>query len=341
MNPTNTGFLSGWVSDPVRVAEVIAERDARGDAVMSSTFITSTAAQLPGTWERLKSRGITGVFLRDRERTLLGEYRRPHLQRAGTCVSRGMARGVQTSLDVSIADRCQLLEPVEISFAPIYTMARHEFGNDRCGRGDGAILADAARAVHDYGVATTDLFRGQSEDSIERLAVRFGAPGVGTPQDWLSAAKGHVSVTFWPETLDLVFDCIAAGFAVPYAHSFVTGSPNQRGLSDLGIFGPHCRCFVGVFQDENGDTQLESSESWGRFPAGPPTDADQTMPISRIPRITLRFAGGEKLLAPGDVGVNAKRFWSEIQSGGEAWAVGAPSFHANSIIDLLGKDQVA
>jgi hypothetical protein len=217
-------------------------------------------------------------------------------------------------------------------------MARHEFGHDRCGSGDGAIVADAAKAVHDHGVATTSLFKGETEDSVEQQAVRYGAPGVGTPQTWLNAAKGHTCITFWPESLDLLFDCIAAGYAVPYAHSYVTGMPNSDGISDIGSFGPHCRCFVGLFVDEHGNTQLESSESWGRFPAGQPTNADQTMPVEQIPRVNLRYAGGERLLAPGDVGVNAQRFWAEIQSGGEAWAVGAPRFQANGVAELVRKE---
>jgi hypothetical protein len=328
-------FVSGWISDPQRVSDVIAERDAQGDAVMSSTFAARHANDLPGTWERMKARGVTGVFLRDRERSIVGHYRRPFLQRAGTCVSRGLCRGIQVSLDVAIADHFDLLQPVEVSFAPIYSMARHEFGHDRCGHGDGAILADAARAVHDHGVATTTLFSGMREDDVERLAVRHAAPGVGTPGNWLLAAKGHTCITFWPESLLLLFDCIAAGYAVPYAHNYITGSPNSKGISDLGSQGAHCRCFVGVFLDENGETQLESAESWGRFPAGQPTDSDQTMPVEQIPQIVLRYAGGEKRLAPGDVGVSARRFWEQIQAGGEAWAVGPPRFDATSVTQLV------
>lgn len=335
MSDLPASFVSGWISDPCRVADVISERSQRGDAVMGAAFTARHANELPGTWERMKSNGITGIFLRDRELHLGGHYRRPYLQRHGTCVSRGMARGVQTSLDVAIVDHCEMLQPIEVSFAPIYTLARHECGHDRCGRGDGAILADAARAVHDFGVATTQLFAGQSEDAVEQQAIRFAAPGVGTPPGWLQAAKGHTCITFWPESLTLLFDCLAAGYAVPYAHSYVTGSPNASGISGLGGFGPHCRCFVGVFVDEHGETQLESSESWGRFPAGQPVDADQTMAVDQIPCVTLRYAGGERKLAPGDVGVDARRFWSEIQSGGEAWAVGAPAFPAQSISEML------
>ena len=86
--PTN--FVSGWICDPQRVTDVISARRSRGDAVMSSTFTARHANELPGTWERAKVRGVTGVFMRDREQSLLGHYRRPFLQRAGTCVSRGM-----------------------------------------------------------------------------------------------------------------------------------------------------------------------------------------------------------------------------------------------------------
>ena len=335
------GFVSGWISDPQRVQASIAARGARGDAVTGAAFCTQHAQELPGTWERLKAHGCTGVFLRDREVKLRGKHRRPMLQRVGTCVSRGTCRGVQVSLDVAIADNVALLKSVDVTFAPIYTLARHEVGHDRCGHGDGAILADAMQAIHDYGVATMDLFPGMTEDQVEKLAVQYAAPGIGTPRDWRLACQGHTCTTFWPESLELLFDCIAAGYAVPYAHSYITGSPNSKGISDLGSFGPHCRCFVGVFLDENGETQLESSESWGRFPAGQPTNADQTMPVEEIPCINLHFAGGVRKLAPGDVGVNAKRFWSQIKSGGEAWAVGPPRFDASGIADLMRKEQVA
>ena len=333
----------GWVDNPQAVHELIQERSERGDAVMGATFTAKHDNQLPGTWERMKARGLRGVFLRDRELIATGKgnakgtYRRPFLQRSGTCVARGMCRGVQVSLDVSIVDNSQLLLPVEISFAPIYTLARHEVGKDRCGYDDGAILADAARAVHDYGVATTAaILAGNSEDFIEKQAVKYAAPGVGTPMDWITATRGHTCQTFWPETLDLLFDCLAAGYAVPYAMNYITGQPNKNGISGLGSWGPHCRCFTGVFVDEHGETQLESSESWGRFPADRPMDIDQTCPIDQIPRITLRYADGiEKKLAPGSVGVDAKAFWGQIHSGGEAWAVSAPKFESQSIAEIL------
>ena len=327
-------FVSGYIHDLHRIQESIAARVAAGQNVMSSSFAAANAPQLPGTWKRLVASGCTGVFLRDREKRLLGHYRRPMFQHSGTCVRRGMARGVQTSLDFSIVETVSLMRPVTISFAPIYSMARHEIGRDRCGSGDGAILADAARAVHDLGVTTDELFAGMSEDDVERMAVRYAAPGVGSPANWLAAAKGHTCATFWPETLDWIFDCLAAGYAVPYAHGYVTAKPNSKGISDLGTYGPHCRCFVGVFLDENGETQLESSESWGRFPAGDPQVEDSTMPVDQIPCVELHYAGGVRKLAPGDVGVNAKRWWAQIQSGGEAWGVGVPRFDADSIAQL-------
>jgi len=327
-----TNFVSGWVSDPARVTESIQSRLAAGHAATTSVFCARQAPTLEGTWQRLQREGIKGVFLRDREKKVTGNYRRPFLQASGTCVSRGMARGVQTSLDYSIADAASLLQAVEVAWAPIYSMARHEIGRDRCGYGDGAILADAARAVHELGVATSDLFRGMDELSIEKLAVQRAAPGVGTPQDWMRAAAGFTCETFWAETFELLCDCLAAGYAVPYAHGYVTGMPDARGMSDLGSYGPHCRCFTGVFLDENGETQLESSESWGEFPAGQPSLNDRTMPIDQMPRITLKYAGGVHVLAPGSVGVRARRFWNEIRNGGEAWAVGAPKYVAKTVV---------
>jgi hypothetical protein len=325
------GFISGWRSEPNYVRDQIAEREAAGHLVTSAAFCASKP-NLAGTWKAMKAAGCTGIFLRDFEpRLLSGNYRRPCFQKFGTCTSRGMFRGCQTSLDASILASVSLMKPVNLTFAPIYSLSRVEVGKNRCGSGDGAILADSARAVHDYGVATNDLFPGTSEDDIEKMAVKFAAPGAKTPSSWIAACKGHTCTTFWPDTLDMIFDCIASRYAVPYANGYITAKPNSNGLSRLGSQGGHARCFVGVYVDENGEDQLESSESWGRYPAGDPHVEDSTMPIGDMPRITIRYAGGTHELAPGDVGVDAKQFWQAIQDGGEAWAVSAPNYEADSV----------
>lgn len=337
MSDLPIGFATGWISDPARVQDSILERAQRGDAVTGATFVSRHKNELPGTWARMKAAGHRGVFLRDQElKQNGGKYRRPYYQKYGTCVARGVARAVQVSLDAAI-NLGTLLKPAEISFAPIYSLARHEVGKDRCGSGDGAILADAMRAIHDYGVATNQLFPGTSEDDQERIAVKYAAPGIGTPSSWISACQDHTCVTFWPETLGLLMDCIAAGYAVPYANNKITGRPNKFGISQPGSWGPHCRAFVGVFIDENGVDQLESAESWSAFPAAAPDQKYSTCPVEEIPRIKLRYAGGEKDLAPGDVGVNAQDFWNEIRSGGEAWATGAPSFIPTGVAELTRK----
>ena len=328
-----TGFVSGWVSDPHYVEDVVSMRTARGDAVSCLAFQDRYHDQLQGGWSRAKARGVTGIFLRDKEVIVNGYYRRPYLQRAGTCVARGTDRGVQTSMDVACASG-RVLKTVECTFAPVYSLARVEVGRSRLGYGDGAILADAMTAIHDYGVATTDLFKGMTEDQIEQLAVKYATPGQMTPQEWIDACSGHTCRTFSIETLDWLFDVITAGYAVPYASGYITGDPNDSGISNLGSAGGHCRCFTGVFVDEHGQEQLESSESWGAFPARQPQATDQTCPVRDLPRITLKYAGGTKQLAPGSVGVNAKQFWSAIQDGGEAWGVSAPLYVPTSLQDI-------
>lgn len=331
-------FATGWVSDPGHVKDVIDMRLQRGDNVYASSFADKQKPELRGAWRRLVDKKITGVFLRDREKIVNKGYRRPQFQRSGTCVAQAVMRGCQTSLYVEIADNKTLYLPADLSFAPIYSLARHEIGKDRVGYGDGAILGDAMLAIHDIGVATNDgLFPGLTQVQIEQLAVKYATPGKGTPQEWIKACKGHTCITFWIETLEFIFDCIASGYAVPYAHNYVTsGRVNKYGISDLGDFGPHARCFTGVFLDVNGETQLESSESWGSFPAaGGPKANDDTIPVDDMPTIRLEFAGGIRQLAPGNVGVNAKRFWSQIQSGGEAWAASAPKYPQLSLVDAV------
>lgn len=333
------GFVQGYVRDVIRLQECIAERHARGDLVMASQV-----NGIQGSWQKLKDSitvGPKAIFLRDAEVPILGRHRRPYLQRSGTCVSRGMARGLQVSLDWLIAFIGSTMIPVELSFAAIYSLARHEVGRDRCGSGDGAMLCDAAKAVHDYGVMTTQIFTGISEDKVEQQAVHFAAPGVGTPAAWIAASKGHTAKTFSPDSLMWIFDCLATGYGVPYASGWVTGQPNAKGVSRLGSAGGHCRCFTGAYTDDQGIDRLISSESWGRFPAGQPQDQDQTMDVNDMPCVTVMTSAGPVKLAPGDVGVDAKQFWDAIESSGEAWAVGAPNFQGTELADLTGKPVAA
>jgi hypothetical protein len=326
---------SGCILDPARADEVLAIRMERGDAVMASAFAAASRPDLTGYWERLKKTGVKGVFLRDAEpRLLKGLHRRPFLQKRGTCVSRGGCRAAQTSLDYDIAMRYGLSVATELSFAQLYSDARH-LGGDRF-KSDGAITANVAWTLHDYGVAPqSPLFSGMTEDEQEQLAVKYAAPGVKTPPEWRAAAKGHTAATFLPDSLPSVFDCIAAGYASVYAMSRITAMPDANGVSRPGKTGAHCRYFSSVFVDENGDDQLGSTESWGRFPAGDAHSEDQTMPVEKIPRITLRYAGGVRKLAPGEVGVNAKQFYELIRTGGEVWAIGVTrAFTTNAIADL-------
>lgn len=329
-------FVPGFIYDPVRAADVTAERIAKGQLVFASQ-----QNQLAGSCQRLRDSGVTFFSMRDAEVTLLGRHRRPFLQKRGTCVSRGFARGLQCSLDYAIARLGKLLIACEVSFAPIYSMARIDIGRGRCGYGDGAILADAAQAVQELGCATIDLFKGLTEDQVEQLACKYAAPGMGTPREWLEASKLHTADTFAPETIELLFDCIAAGYAVPYGNGYVTAMPDQNGLSRLGSSGAHCRCFTGFYVDKFGNLQLISSESWGRYPAGQPQQTDQTIDVSQIPCIIVQTIAGPRVLAPGDVGVDARQFFSACQNGGEMWAVGAPRFEGDSIADLLKTQNAA
>lgn len=336
-------FVPGFVYDKPRMLQVMSDRMARGDKVFASSYADANPReQLPGAWSRMKAAGVTFFSLHEFSKKLRGQYLRPYFQKSGTCVSRGITRAGQLSLDYAIQKRSLMLKPVELSFAPIYVAARHEIGKDRCGYGDGAILSDAAQAVHDLGMATSELFAGTNEDQQEQLAVKYAAPGVGLPGSWRTAMAGHTAVTFAPDTLDLIYDCICSGYGVAYASGTITGSPNTKGISSVGSPGGHCRMFSGVFVDDNGDTQLESTESWSCFPAAPPNQKYSTCPIDEIPRITLHYANGQlRQLAPGCVGVNAKAFWNQIQSSGEAWAIGVMKYEADTVAGTDAKSLVA
>lgn len=324
-------FCSGWVDDKPRVEEVMQYRLARGDHAYASSYGANVNNQLPGAWKRMKLAGCIGIFLRDSELIVCGgKHRRPYFQRAGTCTSRAIRNAGQASTDFAIADKFGLIKPVTLNFAPIYTIGRHEVGKDRCGRGDGAILADTALAAHDYGFATDDLFNGLSEVQQEQQAVRFAAPGVGTPQAWIDACKGHTADTFVPDSFDLVFDCLCSGFGIGYAHGYITGNKDRNGYYGVGSAGAHARALTGIIVDENGDDQWVGTESWSSFPAAPPDDKYSTCDVDLIPVITIRYAGGEKKLAPGEVPLRSKEMWNEIQRSGEIVAIGPARYAASA-----------
>jgi hypothetical protein len=316
----------GCILNPARTAEIIQERTERGDAVMSSVYCATVQPSLAGYWALLKSQGVTGVFLRDAELVVLGgKHRRPFFQKRGTCVARGFCRGAQSSLDFDIAYRFGLSSPVDLAFAQIYSDARH-LGGDVIS-GDGAIPAEAAKKLFDLGVAPASLFAGMSEDEQEIEAVKFAAQRMKTPDAWRQAAAPHTVDTFWPETMPSISDCLAAGYAVPYAGNYVTGMPDKNGLADIGSYGSHQRYLSGVYVDYNGNDQWVSCESWGSFPARQPHTEDSTMPVEEMPCVSIRYVNNKgeqiiKQLAPGETGINAKKFYDMVRQGGEAWAVG-------------------
>ena len=258
------------------------------------------------------------------------------------CVSRGVARAAQASLDWEIIKKGALLQAAEIAFAPIYSLARHEFGQDRVGYGDGAILSDAVEAIHNLGYASTDLFAGMTEVQQEQLAVKYATPGVGTPAAWQAACKGHAAKTMSPDSLELLFDGIAAGYGAAYACNYITGdTANSDGMYRLGSPGGHCRCFVGLAVDHNGNTQLEGLESWSAYPASNPDNKYSTCDVSEIPCCTFNGARERFTLAPGSCILDSNQFWNEIQRSGEVWLIGAPSFDPDSMSDLTKPPAVA
>lgn len=332
------GFIPGFVYDPVRIQEVKAERVARGDLIMAS----QQAISIQGSFQRLKAAGVTRWSLRDWEIPLLGKHRRPFFQKRGSCIARGVRNAGQASLDVAIAKHAAFLSPAEVAFAPIYTLARHEYGKDRCGYGDGAILSCAASAVHEAGLSTSQLFQGMSEDAQELQAVKYGAPGVGTPAAWIAACKTHTAATYEPDTLELALDCLSSDIALAYACGYVTGNqPDKNGLYRLGSQGGHCRAFTGWVIGPDGRVQLESTESWSAYPAASPNQQYTTCAVEQIPCCKFQTADSQIILAPGDCIVDAAQFWSAIQNGGECWAVAAPQFVPGSMVDISAAPVVA
>ncbi len=343
-------FATGWVKDPVAVKANFDVWRAKGMPVTASDYATLHKPDLKGYWKALKALGVTGVFLSDASETILGKPRRPFLQEHGTCVDRGCTAGVQLSLDYAIANKIIVARPVTIQFGTFYVGSRVDIGHNQLGNQEGAILGQAMTCYHDIGcMEKKDVgqwkFLTDKETAIENEVVRLSTKGL--PDEWKKEMKGHGGSVFYCEELERIFDCVAAGFGCPYAFDYVTGNPNKAGLSSLGSYGPHCRCFSGVYVDADGNDQLVSKESWGRFPAGQPMTNDRTMDTASMPRITILMSNAKgqispRILAPGEVGVNAKKFAAGIYDDGEVYAVGYPNgFQPEGLAALINEKPLA
>lgn len=265
-------------------------------ATGESVFFGNSLTEYNGHWRRLKSRGVTGVFLW--EHYELYRPLRPHFQREGTCVARGFHRAVEMSYYSALSRGTQFGLPLEVAWEPSYPGSRNYIGGGKL-RGAGSVGSWAAEWFSGTRGFGGFCLRGRygsfdiSRDN-EQAAVEFGKPGRKLPQELLDACKKHTCVVKRVRNNDEIADAIASEHGVARCWSTLFGNRDSKGFSAPASNGAHCQAVIGVFVDENGEDGFVELQSWGdNNPRGPQE---------------LVFAGGKIQLPPGCYGVRGKHY---------------------------------
>ena len=314
-------FGGGWVENERAVAEAC-EYLARSGA---GPVYSDSEPQLKGHWERLKSRGVKGMFLWQWEREFFGKLLPADAQYAppdeGTCVGRGTYRAIQDTLGTALSLGLIVGRPVLIAYEPIYAGSRVESGRGAI-QGGGSNGGWAAQFVHRYGVIERKQYGSiDLSKSREDLASRWGRMGV--PQELKAESANHIvpSAFYTPDTSSLA-DCLAAGYAGTCCSRWAFGGRDQNGESRYSGPTAHCEEWCGVYVRQDGSTGFVRRNSHGdNVPGGP-----------RV----LGYAGGSVELPWGGYGVSEQDAAGAMATG-ENWTFGVVGgFRPNGVSDMLG-----
>lgn len=298
--------MLGWEYKPKEIEAVCLALEEQGEVV---SFAGGNA--------NLKDYGVgKNAYLWDAERNIFGKDLGAMSQKAGVCVSCGTARAATDSYWTALDRGLLIGEPKKIAAAPIYGGSRIQIGGGRLGNGQGSVGGWAAQWVHDYGLLPEGKV-GQYDLTglAENLALQWGKPGVGVPQDLIAESitgvKCHKCDT--PEELR---DCVAAGFGATLCCSLLWQLPYQSPLNkrDENGFcaiidrGNHCQSVRGVFHTKSGELAFLIQQSWGNsMPSGP--------------SIIFDCDGLEVELPPGVFAITNDDMKKAIKAGGEIWSI--------------------
>lgn len=267
----------------------LASDEAIAQATGESPLWRDSAVQWKGSWQRLKEKGVTLVFLLDAYQKAFGKFE-PYWQKFGTCVGRGANTAAKCSLASAVLRGVNIGRTPDLSYELIYIMSRLLPGKGRL-RGDGSVGAWAAEVQSLYGMAERGVYGGFdfSQDN-ERLAVSMAEPNDRVPAALLDACKGHTFSTKRLEGNNAIADSIASNLGVYRCWNTLFGNRDANGMARPASTGAHCQAVVGVFVQPNGRTGFIEAQSWGpNMPKGP---------------LTLKHAGGVLQLPPGCYGVD-------------------------------------
>ncbi len=287
----------GWHNDPERV-----------DAV-AKTLVEPRFSQTPA-YRAFRGGPEGTVLLSDFAKKVHGGQHIPTLDQGdiGSCVGNGTENACHYLIDRQnfelMTARKAFTPCSELVTEAIYGLARHEIGHDAI-RGDGAVTAEAGKAVQVYGVIPRGVY---GKYDLSKYSVplcrswgKTGLPDVLEPIAKLSPIHG---VTL-ARTADEVAKAIRQGYSVACGSEVGFGSrgPYKRDkdgfLKANGKWG-HCMAVIGVRAgDRPGFLFLNS---WGTDWVSGPTGIDDTGKPFDIPAgsFWVDYKTADRMFGEGD-----------------------------------------
>jgi hypothetical protein len=252
-------YVPGWVDDKQAVDDIVA---TCVDADISSTPIGSTPIEeLPAS-----------VYLWDLARKATGALLPPRNQgKVGSCVAFGTARAIEYTMCAEIVAG-ESEQYIPLATEPIYGGARVEVGGGSI-RGDGAIGANAAAWVRDWGVLGREEYLGiDLREYSESRCREYGSKGV--PLELEGIAKIHpvravTRVRTWVDAKKALSN--GYGIALCSSQGF-TMTRDANGIAMAAGTWQHCMCLCG-YTTMTGREYGRIDNSWGASshtgPVGP------------------------------------------------------------------------
>lgn len=247
---------------------------ASDEAVAAATGVShlwqDSAAKFRGRWEELKSKGVTSIILWPAYESQSKKRLKPHLQKRGTCVSRGFEMACRMSYNSALKNRVRLGGAIaDFPYEIIYGGSRNYPGKGRI-NGDGSVGAWAAEWLSLYGLPERGKYSIDLSFDDEMLAVSLGNSGRKIPQDVLDAAAKHTWATHRTTDCDHIADALASEFGVARCWDTLFGPRNTNGMSRPSSTGAHCQAIIGVAVGPDHKNIFIEIQSWGEnSPSGP------------------------------------------------------------------------
>jgi hypothetical protein len=259
--------LGGWEYHPDKIAEVQAE---------TPRFYSAAP------WAPDSGVGVTRLLYQAFDAAGIGQptYRK---QTRGTCVGRGAGR-IGDLMQAMLVAQGKAIWQGRFSSEAAYAGARVEFGGSKV-RGDGAVVGYCINAITKMGMLLRDVYHvGGKTYAIpdyddDDLAVKWGARGVGVPDDLEPSMADYVVSQFAPlNSYPEARDAVAAGFPIIFGtgQAFWRGLPARRdseGFLRATGSTAHCWIVTGVIDERRRPGLVLDNKSWGdTWVTGPRSD---------------------------------------------------------------------